>query len=503
MTRLRRNTWGKLLLALLTVAFWLAAVPVMAQQITGGDKKGDAISAAAQADKKEGLAASGIAETKAIAEEGFIYGLPIVMNYAVMYEYSVDKANPQFKAPFNQIKNEARVFTYKDTAVITPNSDTPYSFLWLDLRAEPFVLSVPAVEKKRYYSVMLCDGNVFNYGYIGSRATGNKAGDYLVVGPDWKGETPAGIKKVFRSSTQFSAVAYRTQLFNPKDMPNVVKVQAGYKVQPLSAYLHQPAPPAAPTINFPKINKEMVKTGFFEYLDFALQFAPAGPEEKEIRAKLARIGIGAGKTFDFKDLSPEHKLEVGLGMKEGERKVDEAVAKFGKEINGWRVGSAFGDRAFYHGDWLLRATAAKAGIYGNDAAEAMYPITKVDATGQPLDGSKHNYTITFLAGDLPPVNAFWSVTMYDGKSQLLIKNPINRYLVNSPMLPNMKKNKDGSLTIYIQKDSPGKAKESNWLPAPNDPIYLVMRLYWPKTEAPSILPPGEGSWKPPAVQVVK
>jgi hypothetical protein len=191
----------------------------------------------------------------------------------------------------------------------------------MDLRGEPMVLSVPAVDKSCYYAVMLCDGNTFNYGYIGSRATGSEAGDYLVVGPDWKGETPAGIKKVFRSSTQLSLAAYRTQLFNAADMPNVVKVQAGYKAEPLSAYLKQPAPPAAPAINFPKINEAMVKTGFFEYLDFALQFAPPGPEEKAIRAKLARIGIGAGKTFDFKDLSLEHKVAVGLAMKDGEAKV--------------------------------------------------------------------------------------------------------------------------------------------------------------------------------------
>src|SRR5437773_1710427 len=131
-------------------------------------------------------------ETKAIAEEGFIYGLPIVMNYGVMYEYAVDKNSGQYKAPFNQINNEARVFTYKDTSVITPNSDTPYSILWTDLRAEPIVLSVPAVEKSRYFSVMLCDGNTYNYGYIGSRATGNEPGDYMVAGPDWKGEPPPG-----------------------------------------------------------------------------------------------------------------------------------------------------------------------------------------------------------------------------------------------------------------------------------------------------------------------
>ena len=440
-----------------------------------------------------------IREAKAIAEEGFIYGLPIVMNYAVMYEYSVDKNSGQYKAPFNQINNEARVFTYKDTAVITPNSDTPYSILWLDLRTEPIVLSVPAVEKNRYYSVMLCDGNTFNYGYIGSRATGSDPGDYLVVGPNWQGGTPPGIKKVFQSTTQFTVAAYRTQLFNPGDMPNVEKIQAGYKAQPLSAYLKQPVTVAAAAVDFPKVDKELVKKNFFEYLDFALQFAPAGPEEKEIRAKLARIGVGAGKTFDFKDLPLAHKIEIGLGMKDGEEKVEKYLASGQKDVNGWKIGSLFGDRQFYSGDWLKRAAAAKGGIYGNDAVEAVYPMTKALANGDVLDGSKSKYTVTFSAGQFPPVDAFWSVTMYDGKTQLLIENPINRYLINSPMLSDMKKNADGSLTLYIQNKSPGTDNESNWLPAPDGPIYLVMRLYWPKTEAPSVLPAGSGTWKPPAI----
>ena len=440
-----------------------------------------------------------VEQTKAIAEEGFIYGLPIVMNYAVMNEYAVDKAGPQFKAPFNQIKNEARVFTYEDTAIITPNSDTPYSFVWLDLRAEPIVLSVPAVEKKRYYSVMLCDGNTYNFGYIGSRATGSDPGDYLVVGPDWKGEAPPGIKKVFYSTTPFALTGYRTQLFNPGDMPNVEKVQAGYKVQPLSIFLKQPTPPAAPTINFLPATTAGIKEHFFEYLDAALQFVPPSPEATDVRAKLASIGVGPGKTFEFKDLSVEHKAAALLAMKGGDDKVAQFLATGIKSINGWKIGSFMGNRDFYHGDWLMRAAAAKGGIYGNDAVEATYPLTRVDAKGETLDGSKHNYTITFPAGQYPPVNAFWSVTMYDGKSQFLIKNPINRYLINSPMLPGMKANADGSLTLYIQKDSPGKAKESNWLPAPNDTIYLVMRLYWPKETPPSVLPAGEGTWKPPAV----
>jgi len=459
----------------------------------GCASKGDVIAEAEKGEK----GAPGFSETRAIAEEGFIYGLPIVMNYAVMYEFVIDKKSGQYKAPFNHINNEARVFTYKDTAVVTPNSDTPYSMVWMDLRAEPIVLSVPAVEKKRYYSVQLNDGNTFNYGYIGSRATGNGAGNYMVVGPDWKGPTPKGIKKVFRSTTQFSLAIYRTQLFDPKDMPNVVKVQKGYKVRPLSAYLKKKAPPAAPKINFPKIDKELVKKNFFEYLDFALQFAPAGPEEKEIRAKLARIGIGPGKTFNFKDLSLEHKIEVGLGMKEGEKKVVDKLALGAKDINGWAIASWFGDREFYHGDWLMRAAGAKGGIYGNDAIEATYPLLLKDDKGEKADCGKHNYTLTFPAGQFPPVKAFWSVTMYDGKTQLLIKNPINRYLINSPMLPQMKKNKDGSLTLYLQHKSPGKSKESNWLPAPNGPIYVAMRLYWPKTTPPSVLPAGEGTWSPP------
>ena len=218
--------------------------------VTGCGKKDDPISQAEKKDVAKGVAAPSIAETKAIAEEGFIYGLPIVMNYAVMQEYVVDKNSGQYKAPINTISNEARVFTYKDTAVVTPNSDTPYSMLWLDLRAEPMVISVPAVEKKRYYSVQLTDGNTYNYGYIGSRATGTGTGDYMVAGPDWKGETPAGIKKVFQSTTPFALSIFRTQLFNPEDMPNVVKVQAGYKAQPLSSFLKQPAPPAAPAVNF-------------------------------------------------------------------------------------------------------------------------------------------------------------------------------------------------------------------------------------------------------------
>ena len=481
----------------------LAGALIVAAALSGCGKPNDPVTQAVKKDVAAAVPAPGIAETKAIAEEAFIYGLPLVMNYAVMNEFVVDKNSGQYKGPFNTIANEARVFTYKDTAVVTPNSDTPYSMLWLDLRAEPMVISVPAVDKKRYYSVQLTDGNTYNYGYIGSRATGNDTGDFLVVGPDWQGEKPAGIKQVFRSTTPFALTIFRTQLFNADDMPNVEKVQAGYQARPLSAFLNQPAPPAAPKIDFLPATTAGIKDNFFDYLDAALQYVPETAENKEIRARMASIGIGPGKKFAFKDLSLEHKAAILLAMKEGDDKVDAYLKTGMKDIDGWKVGSLFGDAAFYSGDWLKRAAAAKGGIYGNNAVEAMYPMTRVDGSGATIDTGKRNYTLTFPAGQLPPVNAFWSVTMYDGKTQLLIENPINRYLINSPMLPSMKKNKDGSLTLYIQKDSPGKDKEANWLPAPDGDAYLVMRLYWPKDTPPSILPAGEGTWNPPAVVAAK
>lgn len=486
-----------------TVLKWVVLLAAATTLVAGCGKKDDVIAQAEKKDVAKGVPAPGIEETKAIAEEGFIYGLPLVMNYAVMNEFAVDRKSGQFKAPFNEIHNDHHVATPADTAVITPNSDTPYSFIWLDLRAEPMVISVPAVDKKRYYAVQMIDGNTYNYGYIGSRATGSDAGDYLVVGPDWKGETPPGIRKVFQSTTPFGLTLIRTQLFDAADIPNVEKVQAGYKVQPLSRFLNQAVPPAAPTIDFVPATTAGIKDNYFEYLDAALQFVPPSAEDKEIRAKLASIGIGPGKPFAFKDLSAEHKAAVLLGLKAGDDKVDKYLAGGTKVINGWNISALFGDRAFYQGNWLLRAGAAKGGLYGNDAVEAVYPYTRIDAAGATIDTSKHSYTITFPAGQLPPVNAFWSVTMYDGKSQLLIENPLNRYLINSPMLSGMKKNADGSLTLHIQKDSPGRAKESNWLPAPNDTVYLVMRLYWPKDASPSILPPGEGTWKPPGVVAAK
>jgi len=437
-------------------------------------------------------------EIKAIAQEAATYGLPMVMAYGVMYEYAIDKESSQYKAPFNQIYSLTNLTSPKDTAVVTPNSDTLYSILWTDLRAEPVVLCVPEIEKDRYYSVQLISQYTFNFGYIGSRTTGNGAGCYAVAGPAWSGETPAGVAKVFTSETDFALVLYRTQLFNPADIDNVRGLQAKYVAEPLSKFLKQPAPAAAPEIKWPRIDKAMAEADPFGYLAFLLQFAPAtGPAavEEPLRAKFASIGIEAGKPFSADGLSAEAKAALAEGGKAAAEAIKKRVENAGAVVNGWNISSSlFGDRAMINGDWTLRAAAAMVGIFGNDAEEALYPFGKHDAQGQPLDAGKSNYTLTFPEGQLPSVNSFWSVTMYDGKTQLLVENPINRYLINSPMLPELNKNADGSLTLYIQKNKPTDAAQAaNWLPAPDGPIYLVMRLYWPKEAA------LKGTWKPPAV----
>ena len=436
------------------------------------------------------------AEARAIAKEAYIYGEPMVDNYRIQHAYWVDRGNPEYKGPWNQIVNIPRVFTPADTAIQTPNSDTPYSFIGADLRAEPLVLTVPAMEKERYFSVQLIDYYTFNFDYIGTRTTGNNGGTFLLVGPNWKGETPKGIDKVFRSGTDLAFPGYRTQLFNPGDLDNVKKVQAGYKVQPLSAFLGQPAPPAAPAINFIKPltpDEQKVSPEFFNILNFVLTFCPTDPSERELMAKFAKIGVGAGRTMDFSKLSPELKAAFEQGMADAWK---EFAAFEQAEINTGKVtsGDLLGTREYLKNNYLYRMAAAVLGIYGNSKFEAMYPLYRVDAADEKLDAEKNRYTLRFEPGQFPPVNAFWSVTMYNLPQSLLVANPINRYLINSPMLPQLKHDADGGLTIYIQHESPGADREANWLPAPKGPFWIAMRLYWPKEEA------LEGKWKAPPIQ---
>src|SRR4029450_7119840 len=239
-------------------------------------------------------AKAGKGNTAQIAEEALIYGFPLVMNYTVFYQYFIDKTAPEHKAPINQLYNAGRVYTPKDTAIVTPNSDTPYSMVAMDLRAEPFVFCNPEIERSRYFSVQLVDMYTFNYGYMGSRTTGNDAGCFMIAGPRWTGEKPEGIHKMFRSETDFSMAVIRTQLFSPSDIDNVKAIQAGYRAMPLSTFQNRPAPPAAPAIAWPKIDKAMASANPAPYLTFVRTFSPPiGPAAVEVpmRARFATIDV--------------------------------------------------------------------------------------------------------------------------------------------------------------------------------------------------------------------
>jgi len=271
-------------------------------------------------------------------EQAYIYGFPMMAAYKAMYQFSIDKSNSQYKAPFDQIWNDSHTFTPKDTAIVTPNADTPYSLLEIDLRAEPLIICVPKIDKRRYHAVQLSDLYSYNVGHIGSRTTGNDGGCYMVAGPNWKGETPKGVKKVFPMETQFAIAIFRTQLFNAADMPNVVRVQKGYVVQPLSAYLKQPAPPEAPAIDWPKFDgEEPFKVQFPQFLSFLVQFSPEVEQDKTSRAKMASVGIVPGQTWDESKLSEAHKAELGLGVKQGFDTIAKRAANLGK-THQWMAG---------------------------------------------------------------------------------------------------------------------------------------------------------------------
>jgi hypothetical protein len=434
-------------------------------------------------------------EARAIAKEATIYGFPLVDTYRIQHSYFVDRSGPEFKAVWNTLVNNARVYTPDDKAIQTPNSDTPYSYVGADLRAEPLVFTVPEVEKRRYYSLQFIDMYTFNFAYVGSRATGNSAGNYLLAGPKWNGEKPKGIRAVIPSETEFAFVLYRTQLFNPGDIDYVKKIQAGYKVQTLSAYLGKPAPASPPAVDFPKplsAEQERSSLQFFNVLNFLLQFCPTVSAEKALMTRFAKIGVGAGKPFDANALSPEMRKALQDGMADAWatfNEYKETQLDTGKKSSA----DAFGTRQALKNNYLNRMSGAALGIYGNSKQEAMYPAYFIDAAKQKVDGA-NRYTLRFAPQQLPPVNAFWSLTMYELPASLLYANPLNRYLINSSMLPTLKRDADGGITLYIQNESPGTDKESNWLPAPKGPFFAAMRLYWPKPEA------LDGKWKAPLLQ---
>ncbi|KAF1719236.1 DUF1254 domain-containing protein [Pseudoxanthomonas wuyuanensis] len=432
-----------------------------------------------------------------VYKDAYIYGFPMVDSYRIQHSYFIDGSNPEYKGIWNVPHSVARVYTPKDKAIQTPNSDTPYTFLGADLRTEPLVLTVPTVSKERYYSLQFIDMYTHNFAYVGSRATGNDAGNFVLAGPDWDGDVPAGIKAVIRSETRFAFVLYRTQLFDDNDLEEVKKVQAGYTVQTLSRFAGTKAPPALPAVDFmPPLSAQAQKDSpqFFAILNFLLQFAPRHASETALMERFARHGIGAGLLFNADEMPAEQRAAIGQGMADAWKTFAQYKAE---QVDTGKKSSAdgFGTRAFLNNDYLARMASAVLGIYGNSKEEANYPVYFVDADGKPLDGASNRYTVRFPPGQLPPVNAFWSLTMYELPASLLTENPIDRYLINSAMEKALVHDPDGSVTLLIQHEPPGQEKQANWLPAPKGPFFMVLREYWPK---PAAL---DGTWKaPPAVR---
>jgi hypothetical protein len=432
------------------------------------------------------------ADVRQIAKEAYIYGYPLVDGYRVQHTYFVDRSHPQFNNPWNQINHNQRVNTPQDRTVQTPNSDTPYSRLGLDLRAEPWVLSIPEIEKNRYFSVQLIDQYTHNYDYVGTRTTGNAGGKFLIAGPRWKGEKPPGITKVIPTETDLTYMIFRTQLFDAADIQNVVKVQAGYQVEPLSKFLGQPAPAAAPEIVWrqPLSNADQQKSlEMFNLINFVLQFCPVHSSETALRARFASAGIEAGKVLDFAKMAPELRDAYAGAMQDAWK--DFMVLQKKADAGEVTSGDVFGTREHLKNNYLYRMAGAVVGIYGNSAQEAIYPLYFVDTEGKQFDAAARKYTVRFEPGKLPPVDAFWSLTMYDLPDRFLVANRLNRYLINSPMLPNLKRDADGGLTILIQHEPPANDMEANWLPAPKGPFFMSLRLYLPKAEA------LDGRWKEP------
>ncbi|MQR00995.1 DUF1254 domain-containing protein [Glaciimonas soli] len=422
-------------------------------------------------------------DARAIAKEAYVYAFAMMENYNTWYPQAVVKDSPSYVGGFNKFRHYAQLFSPANHDVVTPNNDTPYSWVWLDLRAEPIVVSVPAVPSDRYYVLQFIDLFTYNCAYIGSRSTGNDAGDYLIVGPQWQGDVPGGIKKVFKSETEIVGILGRTQLNGPQDIDNVKQVQAGFKLRPLSAFQKKPAPPAAPVLSFPPYDKAKVAShDFISYLNFLLGLAlPPHPNEVVLRQRMEKIGIVAGAAWNASQVEPAVLAAIDAGVKDAQEEIEKKIAVT-HGSNG-----LFGSREAQGEDYLTRAVAAAMGLYGNDLAEAWY--------GGFVGNGRELIQVTFSKDQLPPAKFFWSITLYTLPDRFLYDNPLNRYSIGD-RTQGLKYNADGGLTIYVGHASPGTDKESNWIPAPDASYSFVARVYGPSEAAMN------GTWKLPSPAAV-
>ncbi len=409
---------------------------------------------------------------KDIAREAYIYAFPAVEHNKVIWNIlDNDKMAP------NQFSANTTLFTPEHTAVVSPNNDTYYADAILDIRNEPVVVSIPAIEK-RYFSIQLCDIFTNCPDYISTLATGEGPGNYLIARSDWNGETPQGIDKVIKIPATIVFALARTQVFGSDDKEAGI-ISKSYKAFPLSQFRGTPTP-AGKAFVWPYKPFDS-RTGsvedFFKTFNIMLQYQILNDYDDVMMEKFAHLGLGAGKEFNQSAFKPDVWKAIEEGANEGKKEIEAKTKSIGKTVNSWNLSPE--DAGNWRADYLTNAAAAWKYMYLNIPHEAIYPTANVDNAGNPLTGS-NKYTITFTKPEIPQVKFFWSLTMYNNKG-FLVSNPLKRYNIKS--VDKLAYGKDGSLTLYIQKENPGKAKENNWLPTPDGPFYVILRMYGPSEDA--------------------
>jgi hypothetical protein len=465
------------------------------------DKVAVDVKAKAEADAKAAEAAAKELEAREIAIDAYIYAYPLVtMEMTRRIITNVEKPDGGSKAPMGQF---ARLRTYPavdDHSVTAPNADTLYTLSWLDVSKEPWILSIPDM-KDRYFLFPMLDAwtNVFQD--PGKRTTGTKAQKYAITGPGWSGTLPAGVTE-YKSPTAMVWILGRIYCTGtPEDYKAVHALQDQVSVVPLSAY-GKPYTAMAGKVDAAwdmkaaprdQVNA-MDGAAYFKLAAELMKSNPPSAEDAPMVAKLAKIGIVPGKDFDASKLEPAVAKGIAAASKPAQEKIanlkEAIVTGDAKLENGWMY---FSKTGLYGTGYRNRALITWYGLGANRPQDAVYPTSEGPGVVKKYSGA-NKYVAHFNKGEMPPANGFWSITMYD-KDYFFVPNAINRYTVSSR--GKFKTNADGSVDLYVQKDSPGKDKEANWLPAPAGDFVLMMRLYWPSEKAPSLL---DGTWKPPEVK---
>ena len=431
-----------------------------------------------------------------IAADAYVFGYPLVL-MEITKKVQTNALKPAGKAaPLNQFTHAPFFPRPEDKEVVRPNVDTLYSFSWLDLARQPMILHLPEI-KGRYYLMQLMDAWTNVFASLGTRTTGDQEGNFAIVGPQWQGPLPAGVKKV-QAPTNTGWIVGRTLTRGPADYPAVHAIQAQYTLTPLSAWGQKYSPPAgkvdsAVDMKTPPVQQvaQMTAATFFKALAVAMKADPPFPADAPALKKFALMGLVPGKDFNAANLEPAISQALEAGVKQGQRRIQAKALQTGVSKNGWQILQP--PMGAYGTDYEQRAAVALFGLGANLREDAVYPIAYQDQEGKQLNG-KQRYVLHFAQGQLPPVKAFWSLTMY-GRDSFLVANPLNRFGLGDR--DPLKYNPDGSLDLYLQHLSPGPDKEANWLPAPAEDFNVTLRLYWPEK---AIL---DGVWTPPPIRRVE